>query len=288
MIHRRKDAVATSKRSTIPGPQGLPAGKALPRYGIISLQRGLGILSLLAQSENSLSASEIARAAKLHGSTVHRFLVNLEDSGYVARDDRGNYHLGTHCISLGRAAMNRLDVRRASIPALEELNRVTRETVHLAIRHALTAVYVEKFESPEPLRIFSRIGANVPLHCTAMGKVFLAFMPAGEQAEILARLPFTRYTPSTICSVTAMRAELKSVAQQGYAIDNEEHEAHIKCIAAPVWDEPGRVVAAFSITGPAARMQRTRLREFALLARQTSAAISKALGYPGAAAAAKP
>lgn len=257
------------------------AGKTPPRYGIISLQRGLGILSLLAQAENSLSASEIARAANLHGSTVHRFLVNLEDSGYVMRDDRGNYHLGTHCISLGRAAMDRLDARRASRPALEELNRVTRETVHLAIRNGLTAVYVEKFESPEPLRIFSRVGANVPLHCTAMGKVFLAHLPGDEQAEILSRLPFTRYTPSTICSIAGMRTELKNVRQQGYAIDQEEHEAHIKCIAAPVWDEAGKVVAAFSITGPAPRMQRARLREFGLLVRETSEVISKALGYAG-------
>lgn len=179
--------------------------------------------------------------------------------------------------------MNRLDARRASISPLEELNRVTRETVHLAIRHGLTAVYVEKFESPEPLRIFSRIGANVPLHCTAMGKVFLAFLPPEEQNEVLSRLPFTRYTASTICSLAGMRAELKNVSQQGYAIDDEEHEAHIKCIAAPIWDEPGKVIAAFSITGPATRMQRARLREFASLVRQTSATISKALGYAGTA-----
>jgi DNA-binding IclR family transcriptional regulator len=253
--------------------------KAPPRYRIISLQRGLRILSLLAETDSSVSASEIARAAKLHGSTVHRFLFNLEESGYVARDERGNYHLGPHCISLGRAAISRLDVRRASLPALEELNRATRETVHLTVRNGMSAVYVDKFESPEPLRIFSRIGANVPLHCTAIGKVFLAYLPEAEQAETLSRLTFTRYTASTICSVEDMLAELKTVSQQGYAIDNEEHEAHIKCIAGPVWDESGRVSAAFSVTAPATRMQRARLREFGVLVRQTSLSISRTLGY---------
>lgn len=271
--------MAIPKRSTVTAGEASPAVKTLPRYEITALQRGLSILSLLAESGNSLSASEISRALNLHGSTVHRFLVNLEDSGYMARDEHGSYHLGTHCIALGRAAMNRLDVRKASLAPLEELNRITRETVHLSIRHGLTAVYIEKFESPEPLRIFSHVGANVPLHCSAMGKIFLAFLPADEQAETLARLPFTRYTPATISSIAAMRSELRTVSQQGYATDNEEHEAHIKCIAAPIWDDSGRVVAAFSITGPAARMQRSRLREYSVLVRQTSRTISAALGY---------
>ncbi len=256
-----------------------PAKKAAPRYGIIALRRGLNILALLAGAEGSLSATEISRATKLHGSTVHRFLVNLEESGYIAKDEKGNYHLGMSCVSLGRAAINRLDVRRASQRTLEELNRETRETVHLTIRNGLTAVYVDKFESPEPLRIFSRVGANVPLHCTAMGKIFLAYMGAQEQAETLSKLEYTRYTNSTIGSAAAMQGELKLVRKQGYAIDNEEHEAHIKCIAGPVWDETGRAVAAFSVTGPAARMDRQRLRVFASLVREASNTISKSLGY---------
>ncbi len=259
-----------------------PAAKAAPRYGIIALRRGLNILSLLAGADASLSATQIARATKLHGSTVHRFLVNLEESGYIARDERGNYHLGMGCVSLGRAAMNRLDVRRASQRTLEELNRATRETVHLTIRNGLTAVYVDKFESPEPLRIFSRVGANVPLHCTAMGKIFLAYMGAAEQAETLSKLEYTRYTSSTIGAAAALEGELKLVRKQGYAIDNEEHEAHIKCIAGPVLDESGRAVAAFSVTGPAARMDRQRLREFAALVREASQTISRSLGYGAA------
>lgn len=259
--------------------QTKPASKAAPRYGIIALRRGLSILSLLAGADGSLSATEISRATKLHGSTVHRFLVNLEESDYIARDERGNYHLGMGCVSLSRAALNRLDVRRTSQRTLEALNRTTRETVHLTIRNGLTAVYVDKFESPEPLRIFSRVGANVPLHCTAMGKIFLAYMGAQERDETLSKLEFTRYTQSTIASAAAMRTELKTVRKQGYAIDNEEHEAHIKCIAGPVWDETGRAIAAFSVTGPAARMDRQRLREFAPLVRQASQTISKSLGY---------
>ena len=272
----------------VPKTKPVKGPKAAPRYGIIALRRGLSILSLLAGADGSLSATEIARETKLHGSTVHRFLVNLEESSYIARDERGNYHLGMGCLSLGRAAMNRLDVRRASQRTLEELNRATRETVHLTIRNGLTAVYVDKFESPEPLRIFSRVGANVPLHCSAMGKIFLAYMGPQEQIETLMKLEYTRFTPSTIVSAEAMQTEIKTVRKQGYAIDNEEHEAHIKCIAGPVWDETGRAAAAFSITGPAARMDRQRLREFAPLVREASQTISKSLGYGAATSAMGP
>ncbi|MBV9266826.1 MAG: IclR family transcriptional regulator [Acidobacteriaceae bacterium] len=267
------------KPTTAPA-SGLKSGDF--RYGITSLQRGLKILTLLANSDSAMSATEIGRATKLHGSTVHRFLVNLENSGYVSRDQFSNYCLGPRCISLGRAALQQLDVRRASAKELENLNRSTRETVHLSIRSGLTAVYIEKFDSPEPLRIFSHIGASVPLHCTAMGKIFLASLPQKEQSQLLASLDLKRFTKMTLCTRSAMADELAKVKAHGYALDNEEHEPHIKCIAAPIWDSRGEAVAAFSITGPAIRMHKSRIRELIPLVKATSAAISESLGYSSA------
>lgn len=255
------------------------SNKTPPRYGIVALQRGLQILSLLAEADRELSATQIARASKLHASTVHRFLVNLEESGYVIRDEQGNYSLGSSCISLGRAALNRLDVRRASMAVLAELNRVTRETVHLTIPNGLMAVYVEKFESLEPLRIFSHVGATVPLHCTAVGKIFLAFLPSQERTEILKKLDMVRFTPATICSIQEMEAELKLIRQNHYSFDNEEHEAHIKCVAGPIWDHSGTVIAALSVTGPTTRMSRSRMRQLVPLVQKASMAISETLGY---------
>ena len=166
-------------------------------YNITALQRGLRLLSLFAASEKGLSATEVAKLSALPASTVHRFLANLESAGFLNCDGNGTYQMGIACVSLGQAARGQLDIRRVSLPHLQELNRRTRETVHLTVRHALFAVYVEKLDSPEPLRIHSRIGAAVPLYCTAVGKVLLAYMPEAELEKIL--------DPSLMCEPSADR-----------------------------------------------------------------------------------
>src|SRR6185312_12165297 len=146
------------------------------RYSITALQRGLQLLTLVGGSAEALSAGDIVRRSGLHPSTVHRFLTNLEIAGFLVREDSSHgYQLGPICITLGRAALDRLDVRRICLPYLQELNRTTRESIHLTVRQQMTAVYVEKMEALEPLRIFSQVGARVALHCTGVGKVLLAF-----------------------------------------------------------------------------------------------------------------
>jgi IclR family transcriptional regulator, KDG regulon repressor len=255
-------------------------GSAVRRsYDIQSLQRGLQVLTIVAEAENEMTASEIATATGLHTSTIHRFLVNLESAGYLHRDKDATYRLGARCISLGQSALKQLDVRRASYSILEQLNRATREAVHLVIRDQAAAVYIEKFDSLEPLRIFSRIGARVPLHCTAAGKILLAFMEAAGQGELLEHLEFTRFTPNTVCSLRALKMELTNVKKLGYAQDNEEHEPNIRCLAAPIWDSHRNITAAFSVTAPSMRMSRTRIRELIPIMRSVSLKISGRLGY---------
>jgi DNA-binding IclR family transcriptional regulator len=251
-----------------------------PRYNITALHRGLKLLALVGEAQKPLAAGEIARLSNLHASTVHRFLVNLESAGFLRREDStGRYQLGPACVSLGRAALDRLDVHRVSLPHLQELNRLTRETVHLTVRQDLTAVYVEKLESPEPLRIFSQVGAAVPLHCTGVGKVLLAYAKVEDLKTLLPRLVLTRSTPNSITSLQELEAELSRVRRQGYAMDMEEYENHIRCIAAPLWDHAGQVKAAFSVTGPATRMTRARLRQLASLVTKVSQDVSRQLGY---------
>jgi len=251
-----------------------------PRYNITALHRGLKLLALVGEAQRALAAGEIARLSNLHASTVHRFLVNLEAAGFLTREDStGKYQLGPACVSLGRAALDRLDVHRISLPYLRELNRLTRETVHLTVRQDLTAVYVEKLESLEPLRIFSQVGAAVPLHCTGVGKVLLAYATEEELSSVLPRLTLTRCTSNSISSLQELEAELSRVRRQGYATDLEEYDNHIRCIAAPLWDHAGHVKAAFSITGPATRMTRARLRQLSPLVIRVSQDVSKQLGY---------
>lgn len=250
------------------------------RYGIAALQRGLRLLALVGGAAEPLTASEIAHRSALHSSTVHRYLVNLEAAGFLTYDGESNgYQLGPCCVTLGRAALDRLDVRRVSLPILQELNRRTRETVHLTVRHQAAAVYVEKLDSLEPLRIFSQVGATVPLHCSGVGKVLLAYAEPEEQERLLRQLDLTRRTPNTIVSLQQLQAELGRVERQGYAVDFEENEAHIRCIAAPIWNHNGLMNAAFSITGPAARMSKARLAQLVPVVKEASRSISERLGY---------
>jgi IclR family acetate operon transcriptional repressor len=143
----------------------------------------------------------------------------------------------------------------------------------------LSAVYVEKLDSPEPLRIHSRIGASVPLYCTAVGKVMLAYMPPDEQDRILPELGLKRLTPHSLGSLQQLKTELCRVRKNGYACDLEEHELHIRCVAAPIWDHTGSVQSSLSITAPTVRMPVARLRQLAPVIQAAGMQISLELGY---------
>ena len=248
-------------------------------YNITALQRGLRLLQLFSESARGLTAKQVAGLSRLPVSTVHRFLANLEGTGFLNCTGDGVYHLGIACFAIGQAALGQLDIRRLSLPHLHELNQQTRETIHLTVRHGLTAVYVEKLDSPEPLRIHSRIGAAVPLYCTAVGKVMLAYMPHDERGTVLPQLELKRLTPNTAGNLQELEAELYRVQKNGYACDLEEHELHIRCVAAPIWDHAGAVNASVSITAPMVRMPVSRLRQLAPLIQSAGIQISKALGY---------
>lgn len=221
----------------------------------------------------------MAGLSRLPVSTVHRFLANLVTAGFLNRDAEGTHHLGIACFTIGQAAVGQLDIRRLSLPYLRELNQQTRETIHLTVRHGLSAVYVEKLDSPEPVRIHSRIGATVPLYCTAVGKVMLAYMPQEEQNRILSEIDLKRLTPNSVGNLQELKTELYRVRKNGYACDLEEHELHIRCVAAPIWDHTGSVHSSVSITAPTLRMPVTRLRQLAPLIQAAGQKISAELGY---------
>jgi IclR family transcriptional regulator, KDG regulon repressor len=247
-------------------------------YNITALQRGLRLLHLFGESSLGLTAKQVADRSHLPVSTVHRFLTNLEAAGFL--NCSGNvYHLGIACFAIGQAALAQLDIRRVSLPYLQELNRQTRETVHLTVRHGYTAVYVEKLDSTEQLRIYSRIGAAVPLYCTAVGKVMMAYMPEDQQKQLLPQLTLKRFTPNTVGNLQELESELHRIRKNGYACDLEEHELHIRCVAAPIWDHAGSVNASLSITAPIVRMAISRLRQLAPIIQAAGLQISHELGY---------
>src|SRR2546430_8383059 len=237
-------------------------------YNITSLQRGLRLLQLFGHAERGLTARQVTNLSGLPFSPVHGFLVNLETAGYLNCSGEGVYYLGVACFEVGQAAVGQLDIRRLSLPYLQELNQQTRETIHLTVRHGLFAVYVEKLDSPEQLRIHSRIGASVPMYCTAVGKIVLAFMPQEEREKVLPEIELKRLTPNTAGSLQELRAELYRVQKNGYACDLEEHELHIRCIAAPIWDHTGGLHASLSITAPMVPMPVSRRRQLPPMGQQ--------------------
>lgn len=246
-----------------------------------AVQRCLHLLRLFGQTPSGLRATEVAKLSGLPTSTVYRFLANLETAGFLTCSANGKYCLDIACFSTGQTALSHLDVRRLSLPYLKALNEHTRETIHLLVRQGLNAVYVEKLESPQLPNTISRIGISVPLYCTAVGKVLLAYLPAEDLTRALRQIEPRCHTSHTISNTQDLQRQLKRVRKSGYSFDLEENEPHIRCVAAPIWDHAGTVNASLSVSGPAKRMPVTRMRELAPVVQEAGIRISRELGYRG-------
>jgi DNA-binding IclR family transcriptional regulator len=213
-----------------------------------SLDRGLSVLGALARGTDTLDA--LADELGVHKSTVLRLLRTLESQHFVQREGQRHYRLGSALFDLANRALEDRDVRRSAAPALAELNARTGHTVHLAMHEDDEVVYVDKYEGRHSMRMYSRIGKRAPLHCTAVGKVLVAALDPARRAEVANALEYPALTEHTITSAPAYLAELERVAEQGYAVDNAEHEDFIHCIAAPVRGPGGAVLAAVSLSVP--------------------------------------
>src|SRR5215467_4477392 len=250
-------------------------------YSIGSVQRCLQLLRLFGQAGNGLMAGEVARLSGLPISTVYRFLANLETAGFVRCGDHRKYYLDITCFSAEPSALSHLEIRRLSLPYLRALNEHTRETIHLLVRQGARAVYVEKLESPQLPNTISRIGISVPLYCTAVGKVLLAYLQPEELVRILREIEPKYRTARTIRSTLELQKQIERVRKCGYSFDVEENEPHIRCVAAPIWDHSGNVNASLSVSGPAERMTMNRMRQLAPVLQEAGIRISRELGYQG-------
>ncbi|GAA2456320.1 IclR family transcriptional regulator [Actinomadura vinacea] len=242
-----------------------------------SLARVLRILVELSEGPRSLD--DLAQATGVHKSTVLRQLRVLEGERFAYHDAAHRYHLGSRLFALADAALERREVRGVAAPHLARLNRSTGQTVHLGVREGDEVIYLDKYEAPHQIRMYSRIGLRMPLHATAMAKVLLAGLPPVRREEIAAGIDYTPFTPSTITGPERLLAELRRVGRQGYAVDDGEHETFITCVAAPIRDVGGRVAAAMSISVPTMVLDRDQV--FGLLPEltRTARAISAECGH---------
>jgi DNA-binding IclR family transcriptional regulator len=213
-----------------------------------SLDRALTLVGELATGPKTLE--ELSGVIDVHKSTALRLLRTLETHRFVQREGVHHYRLGTALFDLANRALEERDVRRSSEAALRDLNALTGYTVHLASYEGGEVIYIDKYDSTHPMRMYSRIGRRAPLHCTAVAKVLLSDLPEAKRRALAESMEYPRLTANTITDPAAYLAELEQVRAVGYAVDNAEHEDFIHCIAAPIRGPRGTVVAAVSMSVP--------------------------------------
>jgi IclR family transcriptional regulator, acetate operon repressor len=268
--------VSEGKRRTAGRPAG--TGKATSGHSQ-SLVRGLNLLERLAASPGGLALSELAEQADLAPSTTHRLLQALLSQGFVTQDGTlGVWKIDVKTFRIGNSFLEARDFVGTSRPFLRRLTAHTGETANLAVRDDGTAVFLAQSESPQIMRMITRLGSRAPLHASGVGKALLAWLPNDEVERILVERGLDRVTENTLHTPEALRRGLAEIRRQGYACDREEHAIGLHCVAACVHDEHGIPLAAISVSGPVARIPEDRLPELGAMVRDTAAEITLRLG----------
>lgn len=242
-----------------------PERSLKPKNLVQTIERASSILDILGQSPQGISIRELSTKIKLPKGTTHRLLSSLSYLGYARQDTKArNYFLGFKLVELGNLLLSQLDLRKEAEPFLRDLAERTRETVHLVFLDRNEIVYIDKVETdqnPSGLRMASRVGLRNPAHSCAVGKVLLSHLSEEELNNIIKEKGLGKRTENTITNPAQLKEHLKNVQAQGYAIDDEENEKGIRCVAAPIYNEGGKVVAAISISGPAFRVTKKMIHE---------------------------
>ena len=250
------------------------------RAGLQSVTRALRSLELIADA-GELGVSELGRRLGVHKATASRLAATLAERGLIERDpDTERYRLGFGLIRLAGAAMAGLDLVRTARSVMEDLADRTRETVNLGVLSGEDVIYIDQATGARSIVSVSWVGRRTPLHCTAAGKVLLAFASTSERERLLS-LPLTAETVRTIVDLPALRAELEHVRTRGYAQTQEELEDGLNAVAAPVRRADGQVVAALSVSGPAFRVRAIDLPRIGRLTIDAATATSRRLGFTG-------
>ena len=251
------------------------------RYAIRSVDRAVDILAAVAASNGALTVDGIVADTGLPKSTVFRILATLTARRVLDRDEQSQtYRLGMLALVIGAPAMGELDLRRSARPHLESLVASTGETVHLSILSDDNALCVDKLDASHSMRMASFIGFLDPLHCSGVGKALLAFQDEPVRQLLMARMRFEPHTPHTITDPGRLAEQIVEIRARGYAIDDEEIEQGLRCVAAPIRDHSGAVVAAVSISGPTTRVTQDGLGDLAKAVEACARAISQELGAP--------
>jgi len=240
------------------------------------IERMISLLDALAQYPDPVSLKELSSATGLHPSTAHRILNDMVLKRFVDRADSGSYRLGMRLLELGNIVKSRLNVREAALDFMRALHRKTHQTINLSVRQGDEIVYIDRsFSERSGMQVVRAIGGRAPLHLTSTGKLFLSVDDAKQVRAYATRTGLAGHNKNSITDLAKLERELSLVRARGYARDNEELELGVRCMAAGIRDDSGKLVAGLSISAPADRLQ----EEWANDLIATAARISAVLGY---------
>lgn len=247
---------------------------------VLTLEKGLKILAAVSErGRTGVTLTELAEALEVSKSTVHRFLATLEDTGYLERDESTErYRVGIKVLKLAGAFLDGQGVRHVASPYLHDLMLRTGETSHLCVLDGREVIYVDKVDSPHPLRMYSYVGLRLPVHSTAAGKAILAHLAEARLQSVLSHELPAR-TPRTITSAAAFRQHLLDVRSRGYAVDDEEEVEGVRCVAVPIFDFEGCIAGAVSLSAPAGRLSLGQAHDVATFVKEAADQISRRLGF---------
>lgn len=262
----------------------MPISRAprLQKYQVPALKRAFAILDTLNHTSFGLTVQEISHEHKIPYSTAFYLLETMRECGYAERsDDSKKYRLGHKALSFreSNAAHYMLDFRTVARPVMEELSELTGLTIHLALLERDEAVYIEKVEPKGFIRLYTWIGKRNSAHCTAVGKALLMCLPEIEVRRICQPKTMIRRTERTITSLDVLVAELQRSAERGYAVDDAEDEREGRGLAAPIFNEQGKVVASLGVAGSLSQIEFDRIDAIGKLVRNYAGQISQRLGH---------
>lgn len=240
------------------------------------IERMFALMDVLASREEAISLKEISEKTGLHPSTTHRILNDLATGRFVDRSQPGSYRLGMRLLELGNLVKSRLNVRDAALVPMRELHKQIQQPVNLSVRQGDEIIYVERaYSERSGMQVVRAIGGRAPLHLTSVGKLFLADDEPLRVRAYATRTGLQGHTKNSLTQLSALERELVKVRQYGVARDNEELELGVRCMAAGIHDDQGKLVAGLSISAPAERLEESWLPKL----QATAKTISQTLGY---------
>jgi len=249
-------------------------------YVIQSVAHALDVLEQFYGELDELGVTELSKRLKLHKNNVFRLLATLESRGYIEQNKATeNYRLGIRCLQLGQTYVNQMGLLRQARPILEDVSKQSKENTYVAVMRRAAVVPLAVVESKLPVRITSNVGEALPLHSTAIGKVYLAYESEEGLRHIVGN-NLEKFTDKTITEIAALGDHLKGVADKGFAVDNGEHLVDVRSVAVPVRDYTRNVVGALAVSGPAYRLATDRIeKEIVPLVVKAGKDLSSRLGF---------